>query len=240
MLISKHKKLFYVSAAITLIAALAYVLGWSSLLTVKKLEISGTNSISEIKSQLQKKELLLNDGMRLARVDLRGIKSTLSELDWLDSYSVERDWLAGRIQIIVVEKLGVAKALTENGSILYFDANGELFKPVSKAQISTYNKLALVTSEGQSSEDLAQVAKLLQGLPKNLEFLLAGLKGISVGKSGYLTLMTKIGGRDVQINWGKADFLDQKSLVLNALLELPENKTATKFDLSIPESPIAS
>ena len=239
-MIKKSKKSFYFSLAITAVIFLAYILGWSSLLTVKKVEISGTDSVSVIKSELQRKSLDVTDGMRMARVDLRGIKSTLSEMDWLDLYSVERNWLAGRIQIVVVEKFGIAKALTENGSILFFDTNGELFKPVSKAQISSFNKLALVTSESESREDLAQVAKLLQELPNNLDFLLIDLKGISVGKSGYLNMITRIGNRDVQIKWGKADFLVRKSQVLSALLELPENKAATKFDLSIPEAPIAS
>ena len=239
-MVNKYKKVIYVSGAISLVACLAYVLGWSSLLTVKKIEISGTNSISVIEGELQKKDLTLTVGMRLARVDLRGIKSTLSKLDWLDSYSVERNWLAGDVQLAVIEKIGVAKALTQDGSTMYFDENGELFKPISRIQLSTYDKLALVTSESRSSEDLAGVAALLQGLPTELEFLLNDLKGISVGKSGYLNMMTKIGGRDVQINWGKADSFDQKFQVLSALLELQENKAANKFDLSIPDSPIAS
>lgn len=238
--LKKYKRLVSYLVALSLIAGLAYLLGWSSLLTVKKVEISGTNSISEIQGQLQKKNLSLNPGMRLARVDLRGIKSTLSEMDWLDSYSVDRNWLSGEIQLKVVEKVGVAKALSETGATLYFDANGVLFKPISRVQISTSSRLALVSTESRSRADLAGVATLLQGLPKNLEFLLTELKSISVGKSGYLNMITKVEGRDVQINWGKADSLEQKFQVLSALLELPENKAATKFDLSIPDSPIAS
>jgi len=178
--------------------------------------------------------------MRLARVDVRGIKSTLSNLDWLDSFSVERNWLSGKVALTVIEKTGVAKALTENGATLYFDDKGELFKPVSKIQLSTSEKMALVDSEDRSSEDLLGVAQLLKSMPAELEFLLSNLKGISVGKSGYLNMRTQIGSRDVQINWGKADLIDQKSRVLIALLELPENKVARNFDLSIPDSPIAS
>lgn len=238
--LKKYKRLVSYLVALSLIAGLAYLLGWSSLLTVKKVEISGTNSISEIQGQLQKKNLSLNPGMRLARVDLRGIKSTLSEMDWLDSYSVDRNWLSGQIQLKVVEKVGVAKALSETGATLYFDADGVLFKPISRVQISTSSQLALVSTESRSRADLAGVATLMQGLPKNLEFLLTELKSISVGKSGYLTMITKVEGRDVQINWGKADSLEQKFQVLSALLELPENKAANKFDLSIPDSPIAS
>jgi hypothetical protein len=223
-----------------LISTLAYVLGWSSLLTVKEVKITGTQSITEINSELASRELSLAAGMRLARVDVRGIKSTLSNLDWLDSYSVARNWFSGKVELTVIEKTGVAKALSQNGSTLYFDEKGELFKPVSKIQLSQQEKLALVDSEGRASEDLLGVAKLLKALPTELEFLLSNLKGISVGKSGYLKMRTRIDGRDVKINWGKADLIDQKSRVFMALLELPENKAAHNFDLSIPDSPIAS
>lgn len=240
MIIKSSKRLIYIFSAIALISTLAYVLGWSSLLTVKEVKITGTQSITEINSELASRELSLAAGMRLARVDVRGIKSTLSNLDWLDSYSVARNWFSGKVELTVIEKTGVAKALSQNGSTLYFDEKGELFKPVSKIQLAQQEKLALVDSEGRASEDLLGVAKLLKALPTELEFLLSNLKGISVGKSGYLNMRTQIDGRDVKINWGKADLIDQKSQVLMALLELPENKAARNFDLSIPDSPIAS
>ena len=240
MIIKSSKRLIYIFSAIALISTLAYVLGWSSLLTVKEVKITGTQSITEINSELASRELSLAAGMRLARVDVRGIKSTLSNLDWLDSYSVARNWFSGKVELTVIEKTGVAKALSQNGSTLYFDEKGELFKPVSKIQLTQQEKLALVDSEGRASEDLLGVAKLLKALPTELEFLLSNLKGISVGKSGYLNMRTRIDGRDVKINWGKADLIDQKSRVLMALLELPENKAARNFDLSIPDSPIAS
>lgn len=240
MIIKSSKRLIYIFSAIALISTLAYVLGWSSLLTVKEVKITGTQSITEINSELASRELSLAAGMRLARVDVRGIKSTLSNLDWLDSYSVARNWFSGKVELTVIEKTGVAKALSQNGSTLYFDEKGELFKPVSKIQLAQQEKLALVDSEGRASEDLLGVAKLLKALPTELEFLLSNLKGISVGKSGYLNMRTRIDGRDVKINWGKADLIDQKSRVLMALLELPENKAARNFDLSIPDSPIAS
>jgi hypothetical protein len=53
-------------------------------------------------------------------------------------------------------------------------------------------------------------------------------------------MRTQIAGRDVEIIWGRADSIGQKSKVLLALVDLPENKMANKFDLSIPDSPIVS
>jgi hypothetical protein len=47
--------------------------------------------------------------------------------------------------------------------------------------------------------------------------------------------------RNVEIIWGQAGCaIGQKSKVLQALVALPENKSANKFDLSIPDSPIVS
>ena len=219
---------------------MAYVLGWSSLLTVKEVKISGTKSVVEINNQLATNDLPLSVGMRLARVDVRGIKSTLSNLDWLQDYAVDRNWISGKIEIIVSEKIGVAKALSESGETLYFDDKGELFRPVSKMQLTNLGKLALVESDRRSSEDLLGVAQLLKALPKELSYLLGNLSAISVQNSGFIKMSTQIGSRNVLINWGKADLIDQKSRVLIALLELPENKAARNFDLSIPDSPIVS
>lgn len=234
------KKLLNIAVLISVISILAYILGWSSLLTVKELRINGTQSVTEINNALARKDLSLATGMRLARVDLRGIKSTLSNLDWLQDYAVDRNWISGKIEITVSERIGVAKTQGENGATLYFDEKGELFRPISKMQLAKAPKLALVDSVGGSSEDLLGVAQLLKAFPEDLAYLLGNLTGISVGKSGYINMRTQIYGRGVQINWGKADLIDKKSRVLIALLDLPENKAARNFDLSIPDSPIVS
>lgn len=180
------------------------------------------------------------EGMKLARVDIQGIKSTLSKMDWLARYSVDRNWLTGKITLSITEKIGVAKAGAADGSIVYFDQDGQLFKPVSATQLAAMNNLPLVQSQGNSREDLAEVAKLLQQLPTEISGFLSNLSGISVAKSGYISMKTMSGNRSIEIIWGRADSIPQKSKVLMALMDLPENSTATKFDLSLPDSPIVS
>lgn len=237
---SKFQKITITATALLLISGLAYILGWSSLLTVKNVEISGTQSTSTITNDLKAKDLNLTVGMKLARVDLRGIKSTLAEMDWLANYSVSRNWLTGKISLSIEEKTGIAKAIAPDGSIRYFDQNGQLFKPTSAIQLASATKLPLVESQNKSAENLVQVAKLLKEIPSDLTDLVSRLNGISVGSSGYINMRTQIAGRDVEIIWGRADSIGQKSKVLLALVDLPENKMANKFDLSIPDSPIVS
>ena len=240
MLTSKFKKATVTASLIVIISIFAYILGWSSLLTVKSIEVFGTQSSNTITSELIAKDLTLTVGMKLARVDIRGIKSTLSDMDWLANYSVSRNWFSGKISLSVKEKTGIAKAIDAGGSILYFDKDGQIFKPISAIQLGAMNNLPLVQTQSNSKSDLAEVAKLLQLLPTGLADLLANLNGISVAKSGFISMGTKSGGRSIEIIWGRADAIAQKSKVLLALLDLPENKTATKFDLSLPDSPIVS
>ena len=237
---SKIKRLLITAGAILIISLFAYILGWSSLLTVKSIEVSGTQSSTNISDELKAKDLSLEVGMKLARVDIRGIKSTLSQMDWLANYSVNRNWFTGKLSLSIEEKTGIAKARDSAGSIVYFDKDGQLFKPVSAIQIAAMNNLPLVQSQSNSKSDLAEVAKLLQAIPADLTDLLNNLNGISVGKSGFISMSTKSGARSIEIIWGRADAIAQKSKVLTALLVLPENKAASKFDLSLPDSPIVS
>jgi hypothetical protein len=55
-------------------------------------------------NELTAKDLELSVGMKLARVNLRGIKSALSDMQWLEKYSVSRNWITGTIKVAVVEK----------------------------------------------------------------------------------------------------------------------------------------
>jgi len=237
---SKLRKITISAGAVLLISALAYILGWSSLLTVKSIEVSGTQSSATITNELKAKELNLAVGMKLARVDLRGIKSTLADMDWLAKYSVSRNWVTGKITLSIEEKAGIAKAIATDGTKLYFDLNGQLFKPVSAVQVASESKLPLVDSQNKSTENLVQVAKLLKEIPPELTDLVSKLNGISLGNSGFINMSTQIEGRNVEIIWGRADAVGQKSKVLLALMDLPENKAVSKYDLSIPDAPIVS
>jgi cell division protein FtsQ len=236
----KVKRFLLTFLSIAVISGLAYILGWSSLLTVKSVEITGTTSSTVITNDLATKGLSIQPGMKLARVDIRAINSTLAAQDWLATYSVKRSWFSRNIIIKVDEKIAVAKAQDNMQEIIYFDNEGRLFKPVSFNQINLGDSLPMVTSESNSAADLAEVAQLLKQMPISLTQLVDHLVGISIGKSGYIVMSTQIDGRAVRINWGKAESVEQKSKVFTALSKLPENKGAKYFDLAIPDSPIVS
>ena len=110
--LSKRYRRFLISTLlISSIAFASYLLGWSSFLTVKEVQISGTESTSVILSELKSKNVEPVVGEKLARVEIRSVKRVLSDLDWIASAEASRNWLAKKIEIQVLERVAVAKAL---------------------------------------------------------------------------------------------------------------------------------
>ena len=234
------KKGLFAVTTLSIVASTSYLLGWSDYLTVKNIEITGTASQSIINRELTKNNLTLEVDMKLARVDLRAIERVSGNLEWLASADVKRSWLDRSISIEVVEKIAVAKAINSSNEIVNFDNQGKIFAPTSAIQLAQSLKLPLVTSKSNDQNQLLTAAKFLQDLPDESQPLIDDLIGISIADSGFIIMQTKLANREVVINWGEPSEIPQKSRVLQALIDLPENKKAKRFDLSLPDSPVAS
>ena len=87
------KRLAITTTTIAAFAAMAYLLGWSSVLTLKSVEIIGTTAQPAILAQFENDEVLPQVGQKLARVDPRAIERSLSKLDWLSTADVSRNWI---------------------------------------------------------------------------------------------------------------------------------------------------
>ena len=239
---SRFKKRFnkYIFSFTSLIAisSLAYLLGWSSIWTVKEIQIQGSNETSLLLSALNRQSIAPTVGEQLARVNVRSAERVLSELDWLKSVNVSRNWFNSKISIEVIERKAIARALTNQNNIVNFDSSGILFTPTSMNQKQNQDQLPLISSANNNQQDLSNVALLLQKVPSDLAYLITELEQISITKAGYLLMSTSINNRPVRINWGTVEQIDQKFAVLKALLDLPENKAISHVDLSQPDAPI--
>ncbi len=238
--IRKLRRLFILLLAITLISGSSYLLGWSSVFTVSKITVEGSNSRSEIFRKLNSDSIELAVGSKLARIETRAIKRSIGMLEWIDEVNVSRDWFDKSINVSVREKKAVAKAITTKNGLINFDVSGEIFKPISASQQSIQERLPLVITEGNDSAQLASVASLLAQMPTQMADLILNLKSISVANSGYIQMETKVNELPLRIDWGLVSDIDLKIEVLNALLKLPENKRIKRVDLSQPELPIVS
>ena len=226
--------------AISTIFASAYLLGWSSLLSVSQVSVSGSSAVNLVLSELSKNGIEPKIGDQLARVDVRSIKRTLNQLDWISDSDVSRNWFDKKLSIVVQERVAIAKTISAQNLSLNFDSKGFIFTPTSPKQLVAQSALPSVTSQSPSNGDLTSIAALLEQIPADLRYLLSDLDSISITKSSFILMDTRHNSSTLRINWGGATDIGQKSKVLAALLKLPENKGIKQVDLSQPDSPIVS
>ena len=225
---------------ISTIFASAYLLGWSSLLSVSQVSVSGSSAVNLVLSELSQNGIEPKIGDQLARVDVRSIKRTLNQLDWISDSDVSRNWFDKKLSIVVQERVAIAKTISAQNLSLNFDSKGFIFTPTSPKQLVAQSALPSVTSQSPSNGDLTSIAALLEQIPADLRYLLSDLESISITKSSFILMDTRHNSSILRINWGGATDIGQKSKVLAALLKLPENKGIKQVDLSQPDSPIVS
>jgi len=218
----------------------AYLLGWSSLLSVSQVSVSGSSAVNLVLSELSKNGIEPKIGDQLARVDVRSIKKTLGQLDWISNSDVSRNWFDKKLSIVVQERVAIAKTISAQNFSLNFDSKGFIFTPTSPKQLVAQSALPSVTSQSPNNGDLTSIAALLEQIPADLRYLLSDLESISITKSSFILMDTRHNSSTLRINWGGATDIGQKSKVLAALLKLPENKGIKQVDLSQPDSPIVS
>ena len=102
------------------------------------------------------------------------------------------------------------------------------------------DRLPLVILQNPSKSNLTSVALLIDQIPGEMTELITNLISLAVTDTGLVQMSTKYKGKSLQIDWGLIQQIEQKCKVLNALLELPENKGVKRVNLSQPDLPIVS
>lgn len=220
MFLRKHR-LISVST-ILVIVGLAYLLGWSNLLTVKEINYTGAPTKS---SELAVKNLVeLKIGDQLARVEPHKITERIQTLPWVESVDLSRNWISGKINLVVKARLPIA---TFNGHLL--DSSGVSFDLPGGA------KSELPAVYAKSAQSGLAAVKLLTKLPREFSTRTSAFTASSP-KNIYFKITE--GKRSILVIWGEGNEIALKLKVYKALVALPENLKITKIDLTEPHSPI--
>ena len=227
--------------SVLLIGSLAYGLGWSGFLSVKSISIKGTQEQELIKSQLLSGGSKLTIGTPLARINLRTEKNLISELEWIASVEISRNWLNGKIGVRIRERIPVAVFAAANSAPVstsprYLASDGVEFSSPRK-----FENLARISLGKKSLAQRREVAIFVANLPADLVEALTGLEISNTGAILMQSDLLKSGKSGLSIIWGagnSAADVSVKSRVLKGLLALPENKKITEIDLTIAQSPI--
>ena len=218
----RRKHRLFTVFAILLTAALAYLLGWSNVLTAKEISYSGAptkNSEASVKNLAN-----LEVGQRLARIETRKIAARLQTLPWVDTADISRNWTSGKVVVAVRARIPIA---TFNGALI--DATGKRFELPGGYDAKLPSVFARDTESG-----LAAI-KLFTKLPTEFSTRTSAFTATSPKNINFK--ITE-GNRSLIVVWGSDVEIGLKLKVYKALVALPENSKIKRIDLTEPRSPI--
>jgi cell division septal protein FtsQ len=227
MKIKSPRALIASALALLIFGGGSYVLGWSNLLTVRSVEITGAPT--EQSKELISRSLDIQTGEKLARLDPRSISARLAANSWIQSSQVSRNWLNGKVEITVIPRTPVALYTEPGQPQVALDASGKTFNLPADLP----DGLPKVTATSVAS-GLAAI-KVFTELPTEFS---ANIDRLSAARPSNLLIYGVFSGRDLRIIWGDGSDTDLKIKVITALLDKPENKSIRMIDVTAPHAPI--
>jgi cell division septal protein FtsQ len=221
------KKTLAIATILILFGAGSYLLGWSSLLTVKQIEINGAPTL--ISEKTIAKSLNLSLGDKLARVDSRALANRLKANDWIESADISRNWINGKVVIDLQPRTPVALYTAPGKPQVALDASGASFQLMGQVPAG----LPKVSSSSVASGLIA--IEVFTEMPKEFS---EGIERLTAVSPTNILIDGKFSDRTMQIVWGDGEDLSLKIKVITALLELPENKSIRLIDVTAPHAPI--
>jgi cell division septal protein FtsQ len=215
-----------------IVGSLAYLLGYSNLLSVKKLEIDELGQRPEVAKILARPDLNLKLGANLARVNVRGADSALANVGWVAKASVSRNWFSGKVHISITARKPVAKIVAQGlGGDSYIDLVGKIYQDSS---VSDPLPAITIGDPKLSSE----AARFISTMPSISSDFLGKMKDLTLSANGDFEMQVAELGHLVTIRFGNGMDLGKKVEIYNRLIALPENKKVTAIDLTDPKYPI--
>ena len=120
------KTVIATTTALLVFGAGSYLLGWSSLLTVKQIEITGAPTLTSEKAVAKSLNISLGD--KLARVDSRALANRLKATDWIKSADISRNWFSGKVGVDLLPRTPVALYTEPGKPQVTLDASGVSFQ----------------------------------------------------------------------------------------------------------------
>jgi cell division protein FtsQ len=214
---SRRGLLIGVAAAIVLVVAAAtYVVGFTGLLGVRQVTVTGVRALS---AEQVRAAAAVPAGRPLARVNTGAVADHVRALPGVERVAVARSW-PGTVRITVTERHGVA-VVTRDHAYWLVDPDGVVFQ-----RLPARPKLPLLTGTGVDPVGPTARAALaaVTALPPRLLTAVATVQA-STPEQVTLTLTDKR-----TVFWGGAEESAAKASVLAALL----NRPGAHYDVSTP------
>ena len=209
------------------VIALAYLLGWSSIFSVKNVEIVGAPTTA-VEAEIEKRSQV-EVGQQLARVNPQSVARKIEKLTWVKDVAISRNWLSGAVAIEIIPREPLAFFNSDQVPGQTIDEEGQLFS------LPGFNNPDLPLISAKSPESALKANELFTQLPENFR---KNITSMMASSTNTFTLNSTLEGREIRIRWGDNQEMDLKISVINSLLKLPENKQIKMIDVVAPHAPI--
>jgi cell division protein FtsQ len=223
-----NRKKAHIAIGITLVSLLAYFLGWSGLMTIDQIKVSGLSENQKVSNLTAKQVIKLSGikiGQPIARVNSSSVKRKLLTLSQVLDVKVNRQLPSSVLIELKMRKIEIA-VTASGGGYLVGDASGVTFAKVNKVP-----RGVPIIKTSTSKVLLSQTLLVFQGLPTKIQN-----RVISIDAKTRDSITFNL-TRGVRIIWGGSQEQDLKIKVLNALLTDENNKNVKNFDISSPLAP---
>ena len=212
---------------VVVIAVLAYFLGWSSIFSVKKVEIAGAPTTA-VQAEIENRSQI-EVGQQLARVNPQSVARKIEKLEWVKDVAISRNWLSGVVAIEISPRVPLAFFNSDQVPGQTIDEEGELFS------LPGYTNPDLALISAKSPDSALKANELFTALPEKFRRSITLMMATS---TNTFTLNSTLEGREIRIRWGDSQDMALKISVINSLLKLPENKQIKMIDVVAPHAPI--
>jgi len=221
----KLRRIKILAGSLLIFVGITWLIGWSSIFTVKTITVTGLTKEAGISSE----QLIKNSGVRLgdqmARINARSIARKLEIYPNIAEVNLKRDW-PNHLIIKLNLKVPIAASKSGNQYLLY-DSNGVAF--ASSQRLPKDTLLIL----GNSSKGITGAVKIFRNLPTQLS---ESVTAIAAGSPERIifTFSTADQGRKIRVIWGSSLELEKKIQVASLLLQ---RGSVRLIDVSAPMAP---
>jgi cell division protein FtsQ len=202
-----------------LVIAGVYVVWFSGLLSVDKVQVTGTSMVAPVQVREAAQVPL---GRPLARVDLAAITARVDALPAVKSARVSRSW-PHQVRIDVTERVAVA-VVPRGAGFRGLAADGVLFRTYDARPAGLPR---VEDQKGAGKDALQEAARVVGSLPPAV---LRRVDHVSVASIDEIKLVMRSGRLVV---WGNSSQSAQKAEVLAVLMKRP----SSVIDVSVPGRP---
>lgn len=213
---------------LVLVGASGWLLGWSSFLDVKQIEVVGVAPDSPLKNEAIIAFSGVRIGESMARLSGASVKRELEQLPRIGSVSLIRKW-PHRVVLVIKERVPVA-AIVKGNRFQLIDSASHEYASVSSVPAG----VPTLTITGDYQTGLKTAMSVITYLSFTIRSQVAQIE--SSGADGLQ--LTLRGG--AQVIWGSSEDLELKSRVLATLLSGTGANRVKTFDVSAPYAPTAN